>query len=75
VVGVGRDRDDPGVGHGDLRIGGRELEVLLVLLRAEVTARERQDQGIVALQIAEAPRHALLVGQLVVRERAAGHDV
>jgi hypothetical protein len=50
---IGRDRDRLGVGHGDLRIERGELEVLLVLLRAVVAAREHEDQGIVALQLAE----------------------
>jgi hypothetical protein len=36
VMVVGRDRGDPGVGDGDLRIERGELEVLLVLLRAVV---------------------------------------
>ena len=44
VVVVGRDRGDLRVGHGDLRIERGELEVLLVLLRAVVAAREREDQ-------------------------------
>ena len=45
--------------------------MLLVLLRAVVAAREREDQGIVALQLAEPSWDALVIGQLVVRERAA----
>ena len=53
VMLVGRDRGDLRVGDGDLRIERGELEVLLVLLRAVVAAREREDQGIVALQLAE----------------------
>src|SRR5690349_7043732 len=69
------DRDELGVGHRDLWIERGELEVLLVLLRAEHAPREREDHGIVALQVAELPRDALLVGQLVVRERAAGRDI
>jgi hypothetical protein len=32
---VGRDGDDLGVGDGDLRVMGCQLEVLLVVLRAE----------------------------------------
>ena len=38
VVRVGRDRGDLGVRHRDLRVERGELEVLLVLLRAVVTA-------------------------------------
>ena len=56
VVLVGRDRDDLRVGHGDLRLERRQLEVLLVLLRAVVAAREREDQRIVALELAELAR-------------------
>jgi hypothetical protein len=53
VVVVGRDGGDSGVGDGDLGMERGELEMLLVLLRAVVTAREREDQRIVALQLAE----------------------
>ena len=49
--------------------------MLLVLLRAVVAAREREDQGIVALQLAELSRSAGVIGQFVVRERPAGCDV
>jgi hypothetical protein len=75
VVLVGRDRGDLRVPDGDPRIERGELEVLLVLLRAVVAAGERQDQGIVALQLAEPPRDVLVIGQLVIGERAAGCDV
>ena len=50
---VGGDRDDLGVRHGDLRIERGELQMLLVLLWTVVAAREREDQRIVALQLAE----------------------
>jgi hypothetical protein len=53
VVLVGRDRRHLGVGDGDLRIERGEFEMLLVLLRAVVAARQREDQRIVALQLAE----------------------
>src|SRR5215203_4647887 len=75
VVLVGRDRGDLGVGHRDLRIGRGELEVLLVLLRAVVAAREREDQGIIPLQLAEPSGDARVIRQLVVRKRAAGRDI
>ena len=75
VVLVGRDRDDLRVGDRDLGIERRQLEVLLVLLRAEVAARERQDQRIVSLELAEPARRARVVGQLVVGEHAARRDV
>ena len=51
------------------------MKVLLVLLRAVVAAREREDEGVVALQLAEPPRDVRMIGQLVVGERAAGGDV
>src|SRR3954463_16582705 len=72
---VGRDGGDLRVAHGDLGVVGRELEVLLVLLGAVVPAREREDQGVVALDLAELSRKALVIGQLVVGEGAAGGDV
>src|SRR3954449_1730204 len=74
-MGVGGDRGDLRVGHGNLGIEGGELEVLLVLLRAVVAAREREDQRIVALELAEPARRSRVIGQLVVREHAAGCDV
>jgi hypothetical protein len=46
---VGGDRDDPSVCDGDLGVERGQLEVLLVLLWAVVTACEREDQRIVAL--------------------------
>jgi hypothetical protein len=64
-----------GVGHGDPRIERGEVQVLLVLLRAVVTARQREDQWIVALQLAELSGDALMVRQLVIGERGAGLDV
>ena len=49
--------------------------MLLVLLRAVVAAREREDEGVVALQLAEPARDILVIGQLVVGEGGAGNDV
>src|SRR5256885_13111424 len=72
---VGRDRGDPGVRHGDLRVERGELQMLLVLLRAVVAAREREDQRVVALQLAEPAWRARVIGQLVVGKAAAGRDV
>ena len=59
---VGRDRRHLGVGDGDFRIEGGQFEVLLVLLRAVVAARESEDQRIVALQLTEPARDVLGVG-------------
>ena len=67
VVVVGRDRSDLGIGDPDLRVERGEL--LLVLFRAVVAAREREDQWVVALQLAE-PAH----GFGVVRQLAVGKD-
>ena len=53
VVVVRRDRGDLRVGDRDLRVERGELQVLLVLLRAVVAAREREDQRVLALQLAE----------------------
>jgi hypothetical protein len=49
VVVVRRDRGDLRVGDRYLRIERGELQMLLVLLRAVVAAREREDQRVVAL--------------------------
>src|SRR5215212_1114986 len=75
VVLVGGDCGDFGVGDVDLRIVRGELEVLLVLLWAVVAAREREDHRILALDLAEPARDALVVGQLVVGESVAWDDV
>ena len=75
VMGVGRDGGDLRVGHRDLGVVRGELEVLLVLLGAVVPAREREDQRVVALDLAELSTSVLVIGQLVVGEGAAGDDV
>ena len=64
---VGRDRDDLGVGDSDLRLERRQLEVLLMLFRAVVAAREREDQGVVALEFAE--RRGTVLGDRATRSR------
>src|SRR5206468_1381337 len=51
------------------------LEMLLVLLRAVVAAGEGQDQGVVALDLAEPPVGVGVVGELVVGEGSPGDDV
>ena len=53
----------------------RQLEVLLVLLRAVVAACQRQDERVVALDLPDAADGAGVVGQRVVGEDAAGADV
>ena len=49
--------------------------MLLVLLRAVVAARERQDHRVLALELAEPAGDVLVVGQFVVGERAARDNV
>src|SRR4051794_30530878 len=46
-----------------------------MLLRAVMAPRQGEDQGVVALQVAELARNLRVVGQLVVGERRAGDDV
>jgi hypothetical protein len=75
VMVVGRDRGYLRVSNGDLRIERRQLEVLLVLLRAVVAAREGENQRIVTLNLAELPGHLLVIRQLVVGECGARLDV
>ena len=43
--------------------------MLLVLLRAVVAAREREDQRVLALQLAQLARRVRVIGQLVVGKR------
>ena len=52
-----------------------QLQVLLVLFGAVVTAGKREDQRIAALEFAERADGAGVVGQRVVGEDAAGDDV
>ena len=49
------------------RLEGRALGVM--------AARNRQDQGIVALEFAEPARCARVIGQLIVRKNASGYEV
>ena len=72
---VGGNGDDLGVGDVDLGVVGGQLEVLLVLLRAVVAAREREYQRVAALELAEPADGAGVVGQRVIGEYIAGDDV
>jgi hypothetical protein len=49
--------------------------MLLVLLWAVVATREREDQGIIALQLAELAQVSPVIGQLVVWKNASPHDI
>src|SRR6202008_4120812 len=75
VMVVGGDGRDLGVRHSDFRVERGELQMLLVFLRAIVSARKREDQRVIALQFAEPALCICVVGQLVVRENPSGHDV
>src|SRR5205823_951001 len=71
----GRDRQDLRIGNGDLGVGGRELEVLLVVLRAVMATREHENQRVVALQLAQATTGLGVVRQLIVGEGPAWRDI
>src|ERR1700757_1327196 len=75
MVIVGGDRGDLSVRHGNLRIEGSEFQMLLVLLRAIVPARKREDQRIIALQLAQLAQRFSVIGQFVVGENASGGNV
>src|ERR1700757_1347189 len=75
MVIVGGDRGDLSVRHRNLRVEGGEFQMLLVLLRAIVPARKREDQRIVALQFAELAQRFSVIGQFVVGENASGGNV
>src|SRR5271155_1153059 len=49
--------------------------MLLVLLWAIVATRKRQNQRIIALQLAELARCVRVIGQFVVGENASGHNI
>jgi hypothetical protein len=49
--------------------------MLLMLLGAIMAAREREDERIIALELAEFARCARVIGQFVVGEYASGHDI
>src|SRR6266567_6646434 len=75
VMVVGSDSGDLGVGHRDLRVVGCQLEVLLVLFRAVVAARQGEDQRITALKLAELAHRPGVIRESVIREDAARPDV
>src|SRR5579864_5854442 len=75
MVIVGGDRSDLSVRHGNLRVEGGEFQMLLVLLRAIVPPRKREDQRIVALQFAELAQRFSVIGQFVVGENASGGNI
>src|SRR5690348_1282003 len=75
MVVVGGDRCDLGVGYRDLRIERGKFQMLLVLFRAIVAAREREDQRVLALYLAELTLRARVIGQFVVGENGSGHNL
>jgi hypothetical protein len=72
---VGGDGGRLGVGHRDLRVGGRQLEVLLVLFGAVVAPRQGEDERIAAPELAERTHRAEVIGEGVIREDTARSDV
>jgi hypothetical protein len=66
VMVVRGDSNDPGVSDRDLRIKRREFQVLLVFLGAVVTSRQRENQRILALQLAQLARCTQVIGKLEV---------
>src|SRR5271169_2922006 len=75
MVIVGGDRGDLRVRHRDPRVERSEFQMLLVLLWAIVATRKRQNQRIIALQLAELARCARVIGQFVVGENASGRNI
>src|SRR5579862_8205166 len=75
MVIVGGDRGDLSVRHRNLRVEGGEFQMLLVLLRAIVPPRKREDQRIIALQFAQLAQRFSVIGQFVVGENASGGNV
>jgi hypothetical protein len=69
---VGGDRGDLGVRHRDLRIVGRQLQVLLVLSGAVVAMGQGEDQRIAALKLAELTDRAGVVRESVIGEIPPG---
>ena len=72
VMVVSRDGDDLGVGDGDLRLEGRQFQVLLMFLRTEMPPGKGEDQRIAALELAQRADRVGVIGQGVVRKDAAG---
>jgi hypothetical protein len=75
VVVVGGDGHDLSVCDSDLRVERGEFQMLLVFFWAVVAARKRQNQGIVALQLAELAQFVRVIGQFEVRKNSAGHNI
>jgi hypothetical protein len=46
-----------------------------MLLRALVTARECEDQRVLALQLAEPAQSARMIGQFEAGKNTSGHDI
>jgi hypothetical protein len=75
LVVIGGDRCNLRVCHGDLWVKRGKLQMLLVFFRAVMAARERQDEGVITLEVAELARCACVIGQLIVRKNGAAYDV
>jgi hypothetical protein len=61
--------------HRNLRIKRGKIQMLLVFFRAVMTARKRQDQGIVALEFTEPARCARVIGQIIVGKNVSSYKV
>ena len=69
------DRDEMAVAHFHLVKELDEALVLAAILRAEPPATQDDDERVVLLELRELPVRSGLIGQLVVGERRACHDV
>src|ERR1700686_1930536 len=75
MVIVGGDRGDLSVRHRDPRVERGEFQMLLVLLWTIVTARQRKDERIIALEFAELPQLPRLIGQFIVGKNSAKNNI
>src|SRR4051812_37017918 len=72
---VGEHGDDFGEGHRTPPVELDHLLLLLALARAVLAAAEHEDQAVVALQLRQAMKVAVLVGQFEVGQGHAGLEV
>ena len=74
VVVIGGDGHYLGVSDSDLGIKGSKIQMLLVLFRAVMAARERQYERVIALEFAEPARCARVIGLLIIRKNGSGYQ-
>src|ERR1700728_3920293 len=75
MVIVGGDGSNLRVSHRDPRVESGEFQMLVMLLWAIMTAGQCEDERIFALQLAELPHRAGVIGQLVVGENPSRHNI